>query len=124
MFRAPRVSSRCLGQLLRTAAKSQSRLQTTGNAAPVTPDVNKLTLTWTAKPPEASISPALLTRARSVSAEHAKLSAQNAENYDVQVAKKIGELGSITTALKNWQDAQHVRIPISPTNEPLNTVHN
>ena len=41
-------------------------------------------------------------------AEHAKLSAQNAENYDVAVAKKIGELGPVTEALKNWQDAQHV----------------
>jgi len=43
-----------------------------------------------------------------VAAEHAKLAAQNAENYDVAVAKKIGELGPVTTALKDWQDAQHV----------------
>ena len=61
-------------------------------------------------PPEASISPTLLTRARLVAAEHAKLAAQNAENYDVAVAKKIGELGPVTTALKDWQDAQHVGV--------------
>lgn len=60
-------------------------------------------------PPEASISPTLLTRARSVAAEYAKLAAQNAESYDVAVAKKLGELGPVTTALRDWQDAQHVR---------------
>lgn len=59
-------------------------------------------------PPEASISPTLLRRARSVAAEYAKLTAQNAESYDVAVAKKIGELGPVTTALRDWQDAQHV----------------
>ena len=60
-------------------------------------------------PAEASLSPNLLTRAQSGAAEHAKLAAQNAESYDVAVAKKIGELGPVTTALKDWQDAQHVR---------------
>jgi hypothetical protein len=65
-------------------------------------------LTAATIPPEASISPTLLTRARSVAAEYAKLTAQNAESYDVAVAKKIGELGPVTTALKDWQDAQHV----------------
>lgn len=59
--------------------------------------------------PEASISPTLLTRARSVAAEYTKLAAQNAESYDVAVAKKIGELGPVAAALKDWQDAQHVR---------------
>jgi hypothetical protein len=47
-----------------------------------------------------------------VAAEHAKLAAQNAEDYDVAVAKKIGELGPVTTALKDWQDAQHVGLQI------------
>jgi hypothetical protein len=63
-------------------------------------------------PPEASISPTLLTRARLIAAEYAKLAAQNAENYDVAVAKKIGELGPVTTALKDWQNAQHVGLQI------------
>ena len=51
----------------------------------------------------------LLNRARSVAAEHAKLSAQNAETYDVNTAKKIGELVSVTAALRAWDDAQNVR---------------
>ena len=47
-----------------------------------------------------------------IAAEHAKLAAQNAKNYDVAVAKKIGELGPVTTALKDWQNAQHVGLQI------------
>jgi len=47
-----------------------------------------------------------------VAAEHSKLSKQNAENYDLSVAKRIGELGSVTTALKEYEEAQDVRLPI------------
>jgi hypothetical protein len=36
------------------------------------------------------------------------LSTANAENYDVAVAKKIGELGPVVAALKEWEDAQSV----------------
>jgi len=50
----------------------------------------------------------LLHRARAVAAEHAQLSAANADNYDVSVAKKIGELSTVCTALKDWEDAQNV----------------
>jgi hypothetical protein len=64
--------------------------------------------TAAATPPEASLSPALLARARSVAAEHAKLAAQSAESYDVAMAKRMGELGPVTTALTEWQEAQHV----------------
>jgi hypothetical protein len=55
------------------------------------------------------ISPVLLNRARSIAGEHAKLSTQNAENYDVATAKKIGELSSVTAALAEWDTAQNVR---------------
>lgn len=55
-----------------------------------------------------SISPVLLQRARNIAAEHAKLSAQNAENYDIGTAKKIGELSSVTAALAEWDTAQNV----------------
>lgn len=55
------------------------------------------------------VSPSLLERARGIASEHAKLSLQNAEDYDVSVAKRIGELSSVTSALKEYEDAQHVR---------------
>jgi hypothetical protein len=51
----------------------------------------------------------LLERARSIAAEHQQLVSANAEKYDVGVAKKIGELGSVVEALKEWEDAQNVR---------------
>ncbi|KAK5937567.1 Peptide chain release factor 1, mitochondrial [Knufia obscura] len=52
-----------------------------------------------------TISPSLLERARNIADEHAKLSAANAENYDLSIAKRIGELGSVTTALKEYEEA-------------------
>lgn len=57
---------------------------------------------------ESFISPVLLRRARSVAEEHAKLATQNAENYDVATAKKIGELSTVTAALAEWDNAQNV----------------
>lgn len=57
---------------------------------------------------ESFISPVLLKRARSIAEEHAKLANQNAENYDVATAKKIGELSTVTAALAEWDNAQNV----------------
>jgi peptide chain release factor 1 len=57
---------------------------------------------------ESSISPVLLNRARNIATEHAKLTDQNAENYDIGTAKKIGELSSVTTALVEWESAENV----------------
>ncbi len=57
---------------------------------------------------KSSISPVLLKRARSIAGEHAKLSIQNAENYDNATAKKIGELSPVTAALVEWDNAQNV----------------
>lgn len=54
------------------------------------------------------VSPSLLERAKAIASEHARLSLQNAEDYDVSIAKKIGELGPVTTALKEYEDAQNV----------------
>jgi len=54
------------------------------------------------------ISPILLERARAISEEHGQLSVRNVENYDVTVAKKIGELGPVTEALRDWENAQNV----------------
>ena len=58
---------------------------------------------------EAAPSSILLQRARSIAAEHATLSAQNAESYDVSVAKRVGELTSTASIVKEWEDAQIVR---------------
>ncbi|EXJ94774.1 peptide chain release factor 1 [Capronia coronata CBS 617.96] len=56
---------------------------------------------------ESQISPVLLQRARAVAAEHKQLAAANATEYDVSIAKKIGELSPVAQALKEWEDAQN-----------------
>ena len=42
--------------------------------------------------------------------EHAELTRQLAEGYDVKVAKKIGELSGPAQAYKQWNDANQVRV--------------
>ena len=54
------------------------------------------------------ISPLLLKRARSIAEQHAKLSTQNAEDYNIATAKKIGELSTVTAALAEWDTANNV----------------
>lgn len=51
------------------------------------------------------ISPSLLARAQSIAAEHEKLSREIQEGYDSQSARKIGELSTVTNALKEWEAA-------------------
>lgn len=51
------------------------------------------------------LSPALLSRARSISNEHNELSKQLLNGYDIKVARKLGELSSVTNALKEWDHA-------------------
>ncbi|KAJ9497302.1 Peptide chain release factor 1, mitochondrial [Exophiala xenobiotica] len=86
--------SRCLGPSLRTAAR---------------PVFARVRYQSSSTPSEsyAQVSPILLRRARAVAAERDQLSAANAESYDVAVAKKIGELSPVCTALKDWEDAQN-----------------
>lgn len=86
--------SRCLGHYLRTAAKARplARWQST-------------TVTTPAK--DAHVSPGLLERARNIATEYRTLSAANAESYEVDTAKRIGELGVVVTALKEYEDAQN-----------------
>lgn len=55
-----------------------------------------------------SLSPALLERARSISAEHAKLSKDLANEYDSTVARKLGQLSSTAKALEHWESAHNV----------------
>ena len=103
-----RLYSRCLGLWRPTAARYIPSLRFQSSGTLRRPDCNAY-LTLSLDSASELISPILLQRARSVAAEHQKLSAANAENYDVAVAKKIGELGPTCTALKDWEDANNVR---------------
>ncbi|KAJ5594547.1 Peptide chain release factor 1 [Penicillium hispanicum] len=53
----------------------------------------------------ASVHTVLLTRARLIAAEHARLSNRLAESFDAKVAKRAGELNPVTTVLKDWDNA-------------------
>ncbi|MCJ1391227.1 hypothetical protein MMC18_004089 [Xylographa bjoerkii] len=53
----------------------------------------------------ATLSPTFLGRAHGIAAEHAELSKQLAKNYDVKIAKKVGELSPTSTALSEWEQA-------------------
>ncbi|KAJ5692077.1 Peptide chain release factor 1 [Penicillium macrosclerotiorum] len=63
---------------------------------------------------EADLSPVLLTRARLLAVEHAKLSNRLAESFDAKVAKRAGELAPVTTVLKEWDNANEVCSSILP----------
>ncbi|KAG9714112.1 release factor, partial [Aureobasidium melanogenum] len=54
---------------------------------------------------DGAISPALLSRARSMAKEHDEITAKLAENFDTKAAKKLGQLSSVTNALKEWEKA-------------------
>ncbi|KAG9513339.1 release factor, partial [Aureobasidium melanogenum] len=54
---------------------------------------------------DGAISPALLSRARSMAKEHDEITARLAENFDTKAAKKLGQLSSVTNALKEWEKA-------------------
>lgn len=55
--------------------------------------------------PIGDISPALLSRARSIASQHASISSQLATDFDARAAKKLGELTRVTNALKEYQIA-------------------
>lgn len=48
----------------------------------------------------------LLKRARNIAAEHTKLSETLATDFDLQTAKRVGELSRVATALREWEAAQ------------------
>ncbi|KAI9780110.1 MAG: hypothetical protein M1816_003165 [Peltula sp. TS41687] len=52
-----------------------------------------------------SMSPVLLSRARSMAAEHTELSKAMATDFDTRTAKRIGELSAVTNALGRWEEA-------------------
>lgn len=57
---------------------------------------------------DSSLSSVLLTRARLLAAEHAKLSDRLAGSFDIKVAKRAGELSPVSAVLKEWDDANEV----------------
>ena len=62
----------------------------------------------TAASADDSIIPSLLERARSITKEHSELSKQLGNAYDAKVAKKVGELAPIVSALQLWEKANEV----------------
>jgi peptide chain release factor 1 len=61
-----------------------------------------------AKASESALSPALLTRARLLTAEHTKLSDRLGESFDAKTAKRAGELAPVANVLKEWVNANDV----------------
>ncbi|KAJ5219789.1 hypothetical protein N7468_008993 [Penicillium chermesinum] len=54
---------------------------------------------------DAGLSPVLLTRARLLAAEHTRLTDKLSDSFDTKVAKRAGELASVTAALRKWENA-------------------
>lgn len=60
------------------------------------------------KASDSTLSPALLTRARLLAAEHAKLSDRLGESFDAKTAKRAGELAPIANVLNEWVNTNDV----------------
>ncbi|KAJ5510866.1 Peptide chain release factor class I/class II [Penicillium expansum] len=54
---------------------------------------------------DSTLSPALLTRARLLAAEHTKLAKRLGESFDAKTAKRAGELAPVANILKEWINA-------------------
>lgn len=103
MFGAPFICRRCLDTTFRSGRRRLLRFSSTGTS-PIgytKPKVYSPSIVS-----HASFSPALLARARSMAAEHDKLSQEVTDSFDAKVSKRIGELKSVATALKEWEDTQ------------------
>ncbi|KAK1717333.1 hypothetical protein CaCOL14_006021 [Colletotrichum acutatum] len=59
-----------------------------------------------AKHTTATLPPALLQRARNIAKEHDALAAALEADYDSKTARRVGELSSVVTALREWEKAQ------------------
>lgn len=57
---------------------------------------------------DSALSPALLTRARLLAAEHTKLAERLGESFDAKTAKRAGELAPVANILKEWVNANDV----------------
>ena len=87
MFSPPWICRRCLHRIFKhRLATPNRRWQSTSSISD-------------------NISPALLSRARSIAKEYALLGERLAGDYDVRIAKRLGELSTTTTALKEYDKA-------------------
>lgn len=77
----------------------------TSKASLVTPSDQMLIATAAS---DSALSPALLTRARLLAAEHTKLAERLGESFDAKTAKRAGELAPIANILKEWVNANDV----------------
>ena len=50
----------------------------------------------------------MLERARAIAQSHDDLSKQLSDQYNADLAKKVGELSNTATVLKEWEKAQSV----------------
>ncbi|KAL5361880.1 hypothetical protein BJX96DRAFT_90761 [Aspergillus floccosus] len=89
MLNTPWLCARCLVRSTRAARQPQFLLQRRRLNTSI----------------DTGLSPALLTRARSLAAEHESLSAKLEDSFDAKTAKRIGELAAITKVLKEWDNA-------------------
>lgn len=87
MFSPPWVCRRCLLRIFRHRLTTPSRRW-------------QRTLSTTD-----DISPAILSRARTIAEEHGTLAGQLASQYDARTAKRLGQLSSTTSALKEYDKA-------------------
>ncbi|KAF2488503.1 release factor [Lophium mytilinum] len=86
MSATPWICRPCLLRALRPLRRRQSRYQTSFASTE-------------------TLSTALLSRARTVAAEHDQLTRNLADGFDSKTAKKLGETGPVTTALAEWDKA-------------------
>ncbi|KAJ5198405.1 Peptide chain release factor class I/class II [Penicillium cinerascens] len=70
---------------------------------------------------DSGLSPVLLTRARLLAAEHDKLSDSLAESFDTKIAKRAGELASVTKVLKEWDNANESIVELKSLLEDAGT---
>ncbi|KAF2468593.1 release factor, partial [Lindgomyces ingoldianus] len=70
-----------------------------------------------------TVPPALLARARTVAAEHKKLTEKLVDGFDTRAAKKLGEYGPVVNALQEWDKANESLAELTtlihdPTSDP------
>ncbi|KAJ5667935.1 Peptide chain release factor class I/class II [Penicillium maclennaniae] len=71
--------------------------------------------------PDSGLSPVLLTRARLLATEHAKLSESLVESFDTKVAKRAGELAPVAKVLKEWENANESIVELLSLLEDVET---
>ncbi|KAI9833599.1 MAG: hypothetical protein M1819_003552 [Sarea resinae] len=106
MLSRPFVCRTCLFRSSQLQRKHSVRFQSSG----ITAQWNSIpgigwTLTSSTAAGNDAIPLALLSRARAMAAEHSRLSQQLGEGFDTRTARRVGELTSITNALKDWEEA-------------------